>query len=116
MWRKKEANIKDPELLTFYYMDNVLCNEYYLAYDGCMERYNSKRWGRSKLHKECMDHMDKYKACVVGINQEKIMLNRKKLSEDDLARKRYQNVKKKNEQSNDNNSGINTNDDGLIKM
>jgi uncharacterized iron-regulated protein len=56
-----------------------------------MDEYKKKWFGRGKLYKECLNYLDSYKACIVGINQDKLMLGgiqRKSLTEDELYKKR----------------------------
>ena len=74
----KEASFElkgDPDGLTSFYMDTMLCNQYYLQNEECMEDYLRRKgpWGaitgkNRKLHRQCLDYLDQYKACIVGIN------------------------------------------------
>ena len=55
---KQNEDLKNPRALTDYYMDTFLCNEYYLNYQQCIEKYDQKSYfsfGRRKLYKECMN-------------------------------------------------------------
>ena len=41
LFRKKDkhtmdGNIKDPDALAFYYMDTLMCHEYYLNHTDCI--------------------------------------------------------------------------------
>ena len=68
---KQGEDLKSARALTEYYMDTFLCNEYYLKHQQCMDEYSQKSYfsfGRKKLYKECMNQLDSYKACVIGIN------------------------------------------------
>ena len=61
MFGKKKETLDQPDALTFYYMDTLMCNEYLLQNQECMQRYTKKSylsWGRSKLHKECLNYLD----------------------------------------------------------
>ncbi len=86
----------DPDGLTAYYMDTMMCNEFYLQNEECMQDYLSRRGtpisfitgSNRKLYRTCLDYLDQYKACIVGINQERVMSPRKHLSETDLLQKR----------------------------
>ena len=64
-----QGNLNDPDALAFFYMDNMLCYEHHLKYDDCMQEYE-KKWvlspWRRKLHRECLSHLDMYKACIIG--------------------------------------------------
>ena len=68
------SNIKgNPDSLTYFYMDTFMCTEHFLQNEQCMQNYNSisklRFSKRRAVHKECLNHLDKYKACVIGINQ-----------------------------------------------
>ena len=42
-----------------------------------------------KLYRQCLDYLDQYKACIVGINQERIVSTpRRHLSEQELNEKK----------------------------
>jgi len=64
--------LDDPRALTYFYMDTMLCNDYMLENDECMGRFSQmsyfKVFKRRKLHRECLNYLDQYKACVIGIN------------------------------------------------
>ena len=87
----------DPDGMTSYYMDTMMCNNFYLQNEECMQDYMS-RWTspwsvitgkKRKLYRECLDYLDQYKACIVGINQDKmLMAPRKRLTEEELFKKR----------------------------
>ena len=45
--------------------------------------------GRNKLHKQCVDYLDRYKACLIGMNTDKLtMATRRNLTDNDLQQKR----------------------------
>ncbi|CDW90750.1 ubiquitin carboxyl-terminal hydrolase family protein [Stylonychia lemnae] len=79
----------------------MLCNDYFLKYQTCNEQYLNKKlpFGKRKLYKQCMNNLDEYKACVVGINQDK-MIVKKQLTEEDLYQKRQQFKDKQNQTPN----------------
>ena len=55
-----------------------------------MDEYNQKHFfsfGKDKLHKKCMNYLDSYKACIIGINQNMVG-TRRELTEDDLHERR----------------------------
>ena len=84
--------MNDPDGLAFFYMDTMMCHEFYMKHQDCQQEYN-KKWffsrGRSKLHKECLNHLDKYKACLIGINTDKLIsANRHSVSDKDMMAKR----------------------------
>ena len=89
----------NPDSLTAFYMDTMMCTDYYFKNEECMEDYLGRRgtpWSfvtgkNRKLYKECLDYLDQYKACIVGINQERIVQTpRKHLSEMDIYAKRVE--------------------------
>eukprot|EP00347_Sterkiella_histriomuscorum_P014699 403359887 len=90
--KAESGNLRDPEALTFYYMDTMMCNDYYLNYNDCNNQYTAKKlpFGKRKLYKQCMNLLDEYKACVVGINQDKITQQKKILTDGDMLVKRKQ--------------------------
>ena len=118
MWlfgsKETKENLRDPEALTFFYMDNVMCTDFYLKYNSCMEDWGGKFW-RRKQYKECMNHMDQYKACIVGINHEKIA-PRRKLSENELTIKRKEAKDKAEAQKGNIKASGKENDEKLIKF
>ena len=60
-----------------------------------MQNYSKKWFGRRKLYKECLNYLDQYKACIVGINHDKMLSAMKKeLSEDELYQKRLNAMRK----------------------
>ncbi len=78
-------------------MDTMLCNQYYLQNEECMQDYMTRRgtpWSfvrgtNRKLYRQCLDYLDQYKACIVGINQERIISKpRRHLTEEELLQKR----------------------------
>ena len=88
------ANIRtSPESMTYYYMDTFLCNNYFLQNEECMKQYYSMSAIRVKArrvqHKECLNYLDQYKACLIGINQQAVgAQDRKVLTEQQLIEKR----------------------------
>ena len=38
----KTGDLKDPDALAFYYMDTLLCHEYYLKHEDCTKQYQAK--------------------------------------------------------------------------
>jgi hypothetical protein len=82
----------NPDSLTAFYMDTMMCTDFYLKNQECMQEYLSRRGtplsfitGKNrKLNRECLDYLDKYKACIVGINQQRITAPKKHLTEQDL--------------------------------
>ena len=72
-----QKQLGDPESLAFFYMDSMMCNEYYMKHQDCLKEYESKWFfsmGRKKLHRECTDYLDRYRACLIGINTDKVSL------------------------------------------
>ena len=57
-----------------------------------MEKYNEKYFfslGKKKLYKECMNNLDSYKACLIGINQNMIgSEHRRVLSVEELLQRK----------------------------
>ena len=95
---REGESLKDPDALAFFYMDTMMCSQFYFKNEECMEKYNSK-WlpvGKRKLYKECLSHLDKYKACIVGINQEKLSHSRKRLSDHEFCKKKLDAIKSTN--------------------
>jgi hypothetical protein len=65
--KNKEEDIKhDPDSLSFFFMDTMLCNQYYLQNEECMRDYLSRSgtpWSfvtgkNRKLHRQCLDYLD----------------------------------------------------------
>lgn len=56
----------NPDSLTAFYMDTMMCTDYYLKNEECMEDYLSRRgtpWSfitgkHRKLYRECLDYLD----------------------------------------------------------
>lgn len=87
-----QGSLNDPEALAFYYMDTLLCHEHYMKHEDCTRQYQAKWFftpGRRKLHRECVDYLDKYKACLIGINVDKLAsAGRSSVTADQMHKKR----------------------------
>lgn len=82
-------DLMNPTALTNYYMDTFLCHDYQLKEAVCSQEYAQmstlRFWKRRSKHKECMNYMDEFKACIIGINQQQIgQSQRQVLSESQL--------------------------------
>lgn len=73
---KEGEDLTSATALTSFFMDTFMCNEFHLKSQECMQDYDSmyriRFRRRSKLHKECMNFLDEYKACVIGMNQQSL--------------------------------------------
>ena len=72
---KDNQSLRDPNALTDFYMDTFMCSEYQLKNANCMEEYTESRmfsFNKRKKFKECMNYLDQYKACIIGINQNRV--------------------------------------------
>jgi hypothetical protein len=66
--KKKETfDLKhDPDGLSAFYMDTMMCNEYFLQNEECMQDYLSRSgtpWSwvtgkNRKLYRQCLDYLD----------------------------------------------------------
>jgi hypothetical protein len=72
---KDNQSLRDPNALTDFYMDTFMCSEYQLKNADCMDEYTESRmfsFNKRKKFKECMNYLDQYKACIIGINQNRV--------------------------------------------
>ena len=71
---KEGEDLSSPSALTSYYMDTFLCHDFQLKEAICSQEYaqmsSLRVWKRIKKHKECMNYLDEFKACIIGINQQ----------------------------------------------
>ena len=69
---KDGEDLFNPSALTNYYMDTFLCHDFQLKEAECIQEYAQistlRFYKRNKKHKECMNYLDEFKACVIGIN------------------------------------------------
>ena len=69
---KDGEDLQSASALTNFYMDTLMCNEYQLKSHLCMQEYEQvsrlRVYKRRKMHRECMNHLDEFKACLIGIN------------------------------------------------
>lgn len=78
------ANLtQNPDSLTYFYMDTYMCNEFFLLNEECMDRYNSiwrvRYRKRKTVHKQCLNYLDQYKACLIGINMHSVGAQQRKV-------------------------------------
>ena len=68
----KKQNDYDEEFskaVTHGYMNDFLCEDYIKDYSDCEKRLELNP---KKGHKLCFPHLEKYKACMVHLNQQKL--------------------------------------------
>lgn len=99
---REGEDLNSPSALTDYLMDTFLCSDFQLKSQTCMEEYKTvfsvRLFKRRKMHKQCMNYLDEYKACLIGMNQQQIgAASRSRLSEQELYLKRLEAKKAKNE-------------------